>query len=140
MRFFDVWEWAGRQYQTLSGGERQRVQFARVLTQIWHPTPGVPRYLILDEPLTFLDIRHQLDFLHKLRALLSGGDLVVVGVMHDLNLAARFADQVLLIHRGRALAIGPTETVMRPELIEEAFAVRSSIHRGEAGRIHLLFE
>ncbi|MET0626622.1 MAG: ATP-binding cassette domain-containing protein, partial [Pyrinomonadaceae bacterium] len=74
MEFFDVAEFAGRDYQTLSGGERQRVNFARVLAQLWRADRDTPaahapcRFLFLDEPLTFLDIRHQMDFMKKVRA------------------------------------------------------------------------
>ena len=68
MQFFDVAHMAERSYGTLSGGEKQRVQFARVLAQIWRPLDGLNRYLFLDEPLTFLDIRHQIDFMERLRA------------------------------------------------------------------------
>src|SRR6202789_3110969 len=67
MQFFDVTDMADRSYGTLSGGEKQRVQFARVLAQIWRPLDGSIRHLVLDEPLTFLDIRHQIDFMEKIR-------------------------------------------------------------------------
>jgi iron complex transport system ATP-binding protein len=74
MRFFDVDAMADRSYGTLSGGEKQRVQFARVLAQISRPLEGSARYLFLDEPLTFLDIRHQIDFMEKVRGLcVTGG-------------------------------------------------------------------
>ena len=77
MAFFEVTEFRERDYQTLSGGERQRVNFARVLNQLWRPDSGATvsgpsyRYLFLDEPLTFLDIRHQIDFMKKLRGFAS---------------------------------------------------------------------
>src|SRR5215813_560013 len=67
MQHFDVTEFSERNYQTLSGGERQRVNFARVLTQLWNEGTSSCRYLFLDEPLTFLDIRHQIDFMKKVR-------------------------------------------------------------------------
>src|SRR5712664_3383945 len=79
MRFFDVEAMADRDYLTLSGGEKQRVHFARVLAQIWFPTPAKSRYLFLDEPLTFLDIYYPFEFMEKLRELLKHGDLIVVG-------------------------------------------------------------
>jgi iron complex transport system ATP-binding protein len=139
MRYFDVWDWAERDYLTLSGGERQRVQFARVLAQIWHPRPGASRFLLLDEPLTFLDIRYQFAFMRKLRELLKAGDLVVVGVVHDLNLAARFADRVLILKDGRLLASGtPDETLTSP-LIADAFGVSATAVR-MGDHTQLLFE
>ncbi len=139
MQWVDVWDWAQRDYQTLSGGERQRVQFARVLAQVWEPpSDGGLRYLLLDEPLTFLDIRHQLEFLTQLRALMTTGDLVVVGVVHDLNLAAHFGDHVVVMYEGRVLAAGVPAAVLTPEHIETAFGVRPTVHHVD-GRSHLVF-
>ena len=138
MRWVDVWDWAERDYLTLSGGERQRVQFARVLAQVWEAAAHEERYLLLDEPLTFLDIRHQLEFLERTRALLAGGDLVVVGVVHDLNLAARFADQVVLMDDGRVLAAGAPDEVLTPDHVARAFGVRPAVHH-VGGRRHLVF-
>lgn len=135
----DVLPWAERDYLTLSGGERQRVQFARVLAQIWEPVPGVPRVLLLDEPLTFLDIRYQFEFMHIVEALLSATDLIVVAVLHDLNLAARFASDVLLMADGRVLAQGGPSAVLTPALVETAFGIRARQMVDEDGRVHLLF-
>jgi iron complex transport system ATP-binding protein len=138
MRYVEVWDWLERDYLSLSGGERQRVQFARVLAQIWEAPPGQARYLLLDEPLTFLDIRHQLEFLERTRALLTEGTLVVVGVLHDLNLAARFADQVVVMDGGRVLAAGASEEVLTPDHVARAFGVRPVV-QDVAGRRHLVF-
>ncbi|HYK22880.1 MAG TPA: ATP-binding cassette domain-containing protein, partial [Pyrinomonadaceae bacterium] len=108
MAHFDVTEFSYRHYQTLSGGERQRVNFARVLAQLWRDgSPDVAsfcRYLFLDEPLTFLDIRHQIDFMKKVRAFAEAPDVVIVGVVHDLNLAARFADNIVMLNDARVIA------------------------------------
>jgi len=79
MDYCDVAGLAERSYPTLSGGEKQRVNFARVLAQIWEPRPDGGRYLFLDEPLTFLDIGHQIDLMRKLRELAAAPDLTVVG-------------------------------------------------------------
>ena len=127
MHFFDLQELAGRNYLTLSGGEKQRVHFARVLSQVWYPVPGRFRYLVLDEPLTFLDVHYQFDFMHKLTALLKNKDLVVVGVVHDLNLAARFADKIVLLHQGRVLADGDKEEVLTKENIKAAYRLEPVI-------------
>jgi iron complex transport system ATP-binding protein len=123
MAYFDVTDMASRSYQTLSGGEKQRVNFARVLAQVWQPQPGHSRMLFLDEPLTFLDIGHQLDFMRKIRAFAEHRDVVVVGVVHDLNLVARFADQLLLLHLGRVVAAGGVTEVLTPVHIRSAFGV-----------------
>lgn len=121
MHFFDVWDMAERDYNTLSGGEKQRVHFARVLAQIWLPVENSFRYLILDEPLTFLDIYYQFQFMQKIQELILQKDLVVVGVVHDLNLAARFADYILLINKGKVLAQGSKESVLTKENILAAY-------------------
>jgi iron complex transport system ATP-binding protein len=141
MRFFDVEGMADRSYGTLSGGEKQRVQFARVLAQIWNPVEGSSRFLFLDEPLTFLDIGHQIDFMEKVRWFASKKDVVVVGVVHDLNLAARFADRLLLLKDGRVLADGDTTTVLTTEHLRAAFGVSPVLLKNPAtGNAHLVFE
>jgi iron complex transport system ATP-binding protein len=140
MRFFDVAEMANRDYLTLSGGEKQRVHFARVLAQVWSPMPGKSRYLFLDEPLTFLDIYYQFEFMGKLRELLKAGDLVIVGVVHDLDLAARFGDSILLLHQGRVLACGPRSEVLTRENIKTAFRLDPTILRDGDKSMHLVFD
>lgn len=140
MRYFDVLDWADRNYLTLSGGERQRVQFARVMAQIWYAVSNAHRWLLLDEPLTFLDIRYQFDFLRRIRALLEAGDLVVMGVVHDLNLAARFADHIVMLAHGRVLASGTPSEVLRADLVDQAFGIRPLVQLDERGGIHLLFQ
>ena len=141
MQFFDVAGMADRSYGTLSGGERQRVHFARVLAQIWRPLEGATRVLFLDEPLTFLDIRHQIDFMRKVRVFASNKDVIVLGVVHDLNLAAQFADRLLLVHNGRILADGPTADVLTAEHLSTAFAITPVLLTNPAtGKVHLAFE
>lgn len=146
MEFFDVTEFAGRNYQTLSGGERQRVNFARVLAQLW-PTENAPtkaerpsRFLFLDEPLTFLDIRHQIDFMKKVREFASGEDVVTVGVVHDLNLAGRFADHIVLIDHGRIVKSGTPAEVLTAEHLKNAFGVEPSFVQIGGNGIHLVFD
>ena len=140
MRFFDVSDMADRDYLTLSGGEKQRVHFARVLAQIWFSVSGKSRYLFLDEPLTFLDIYYQFEFMGKLQELLKVGDLVVVGVVHDLNLAARFADSIMLLHQGKVLACGSKAEVLTRENIKTAFRLEPALLRTDDGTMHLVFE
>jgi len=141
MRFFEVEPMADRSYGTLSGGEKQRVQFARVLAQIWHPVNGVVRYLFLDEPLTFLDIRHQIDFMNKVKEFAAQKDVVVVGVVHDLSLAARFSDRLLLMHEGRILADGRPSEVLKDGYLRTAFQVSPVLLTNPAtGEQHVVFE
>jgi len=152
MEFFDVTEFGDRNYQTLSGGERQRVNFARVLAQLWRegsappaapgrpPTPPSCRYLFLDEPLTFLDIRHQIAFMKKVRGFADAPDVVTVGVVHDLNLAARFADQIVLLKHGRVVANGTAAEVLTPDRIRDVFGVEPTFIPVEQSGIHLIFD
>jgi iron complex transport system ATP-binding protein len=139
MRFFDIEDMADRNYTTLSGGEKQRVHFARVLAQIWYPVEGQLRYLILDEPLTFLDVHYQFDFMHKIRELLKQPDLVVIGVVHDLNLAAKFAHKIVLLNHGKVLAFGDKQTVLSKENIKTAYRLEPVIHH-ENGAMYLFFD
>jgi len=140
MDFFQIDEIAERNYLTLSGGEKQRVHFARVIAQIWFHVPGKSRYLFLDEPLTFLDVYFQFEFMGKLRELLAAGDLVVVGVVHDLNLAARFADKLLLLHEGRVLASGRGDEVLSRENIKTAFRLEPTLFHAAGKSLHLVFD
>lgn len=139
MQFFDVEGMADRDYLTLSGGEKQRVHFARVVSQIWYPSGKGCRYLVLDEPLTFLDVHYQFQFMHKLRELLKKQDLVIVGVVHDLNLAAKFADHLVLLNNGELLASGTKEEVLNAENMKTAYRLEPVIHNDERG-MYLFFE
>ncbi|MBV9959865.1 MAG: heme ABC transporter ATP-binding protein [Acidobacteria bacterium] len=144
MELCDVSEFSARNYRTLSGGERQRVNFARVLAQLWRDRASdlqvSCRYLFLDEPLTFLDIRHQLEFMKKVRALAEATDLVTVGVVHDLNLAARFADRIVLLNDGRVVSSGTAAEVLTTDRIREVFGVDTTFVPVEQGGIHLIFD
>jgi iron complex transport system ATP-binding protein len=141
LQFFDVEPFADRAYPTLSGGEQQRVNFARVLAQIWEPAGSGCRYLFLDEPLTFLDIRHQIDFMKKVRRFADIQDVVTIGVVHDLSLAARFADRLILMRDGIIVAQGTSEQVLTRDLIRDVFDVTPSLVPASDGRgVHLLFE
>ena len=140
MRLFEVEGLAGRDFATLSGGEQQRVHFARVLAQIWLPIPGHDRCLFLDEPLTFLDVFHQFEFMKTLQLLARRERLVIVGVVHDLNLAGRFGDRLVLLHEGRVLAAGPREEVLTRENVQRAFRLAPTVIRSEGGHPWLLFE
>ncbi|HEX8455948.1 MAG TPA: heme ABC transporter ATP-binding protein [Pyrinomonadaceae bacterium] len=152
MEFFDVTGFGDRNYQTLSGGERQRVNFARVMAQLRRahiaepatpsafPPPSSCRYLFLDEPLTFLDIRHQIEFMKQVRGFASAADVVTVGVVHDLNLAARFADQIVLLHGGRVVANGAPPEVLTADRIRDVFGVEPTFIPVEHSGVHLIFD
>ena len=114
-----------RIYPTLSGGERQRVQLARVLAQIWENT-GEPRYLLLDEPTANLDIAHQHQAL-KLAQKFADEGVGVLVILHDLNLAAQYADKILLLNRGKMVAFGTAKDVLTNEIIGSIFGVRVEV-------------
>ncbi|MBU7577095.1 MAG: ATP-binding cassette domain-containing protein [Flavihumibacter sp.] len=121
--YFELETLEGRNYNTLSGGEKQRVHFARVLAQIWNKKDAELRYLLLDEPLTFLDIYYQFNFLQKMKELIQQQPLVVVGVIHDLHLAARFAEELVLLKQGSILASGSSQKVLSSDNIYNAFGI-----------------
>ena len=111
----DVAHLAHRWIWTLSGGEYQRVRLARALAQ-------TPRLLILDEPGVSLDVRHEMELFELVRRLVDDAGLAVVMITHHVNLAARFADRVLLLHEGRPAAVGSPQDVLRADVVERVFA------------------
>lgn len=115
-----------RLYTTLSGGEKQRVQLARILAQIWEPVDNNPRYLLLDEPTNNLDLNHQHSILEIARQFADDG-VAVLAVLHDLNLASQYADQILVLKQGQALITGSPEAVLTPARIQEAFGIPVTI-------------
>lgn len=107
---------------SLSGGERQRAILARALAQ---ETP----VLLLDEPTSHLDISHQLDLLDRVRALCHSRRVTVVAALHDLNLAARFADRIVVLSRGRCVADGTPSEVLSEELLARVWGVAADLER-----------
>lgn len=128
MREANVQHLADRNYLTLSGGEKQRVQFARALAQLWTPiySQPAPSYLLMDEPTANLDLFHQHHLLQMARALTQ--KQVGVGVvLHDLNLAARYADHIVMLHDGRVVASGSPAQVLQPAVIQQVYGVRVEV-------------
>jgi iron complex transport system ATP-binding protein len=109
-----------RRYPTLSGGERQRVDYARALVQVWEDVGVGSRFLLLDEPTSSLDLARQHELLASLRAV-RRDDVGVLVVLHDLNLAARYADHLIVLRDGRLLASGAPRNVLTANLVAEAF-------------------
>jgi iron complex transport system ATP-binding protein len=105
----DRWVWS------LSGGEYQRVRIARALAQ-------EPRLLVLDEPGVSLDLQHEMGLFELVRGLVDAQGLGVLMITHDLNLAARFADSLLLLHDGRPVASGAPSDVLTQEIVETVFS------------------
>lgn len=109
-----------RNYLTLSGGERQRVHLARVMAQVWTGSEG--QTLLLDEPTSALDPLHQHTVLQAVRDFADRGGAVLV-VLHDLNLAARYCDRLVLLDAGRPFANGSPSHVLLPESLERVFGL-----------------
>lgn len=116
----DVGHLQGRGYLSLSGGERQRVHLARVLAQLWPGQGG--QTLLLDEPTSMLDPLHQHTTLQAVREFADRGAAVLV-ILHDLNLAARYCDRLLLLHNGRPQALDSPAAVLRPEPLKALFGL-----------------
>ncbi len=117
---------ADRLLGELSAGELQRVAIARALAQ-------QPAIVLLDEPTSHLDLRQQLRIGEMLRRVAHDWPLAVLAVMHDPNLAARFADRVLVLHHGRRVADGPASAALTPERLREVYGVEAEVQRGAEG-------
>lgn len=137
----DVAALAPRIFNTLSGGEKARVHLARALAQVWGPrADGAARWLLLDEPTAALDLAHQHQALRLLRDWAHDQGLGVVAVLHDLNLALRYADDVLLLARGEAACHGPVGDVLTAERIESVWDVGCTPVRTAKGLLQYLFD
>jgi iron complex transport system ATP-binding protein len=112
---------AGRAYPSLSGGERQRVHLARVMAQLMR-APGhyEPGFLLLDEPVTSLDPRHQHAVLALAREFVGQGG-GALAILHDVNLAARYADRVIVLANGRIVATGTPGEALSPAVLSPVF-------------------
>lgn len=118
---------AERFYQDLSGGEQQRVQLARVLAQIWEPVgQDGPNWLFLDEPVSSLDIGHQLGVMRLASAFAAQGGGVLT-VMHDLNLTAMFADRVVMMQGGRIVSQGTPKEVITSATLSRVYGCELSV-------------
>jgi iron complex transport system ATP-binding protein len=122
----DTLEFRDRDFRSLSGGERQRVILASALAQ-------EPETLLLDEPTTFLDLKHQLS-MYRLLAGLSRSDMLIVTVTHDLNLALQFSDRLIVLDQGRIAADGAPQDVLTTGLIAQVFGVQAELYARTEGR------
>lgn len=126
-----------RLYTQMSGGEKQRVQLARVLAQIWEPSDFGQRFLVLDEPTSAFDLSHQQLTAEIVKRLAASGVSVLV-VVHDLNLAARCADHLVILNSGLIAAEGSPEKVLSERLIREVFDVDAVISQHPVSRTPLV--
>lgn len=127
-----------RQLPTLSGGEQQRAHFARVLVQLacGEALHG-PGLLLLDEPTSSLDLRHQIDLVETARRRAARGT-AVIAILHDLNLAMRFADRILLLHGGRLAVDGDRAAAMQADTLRRIFEIDGAIEYTNNGVPFLL--
>ncbi|MGC5561479.1 ABC transporter ATP-binding protein [Streptomyces sp. FR-108] len=117
-----------RDYATLSGGERQRVLLARALAQ-------QPRLLVLDELTNHLDIRARFELLDLIRST----GITTLAVLHDLDLAARLCDRLVVLHEGAVVAAGPVLEVLTPQLLREVFGVQGETERHADGVVRITY-
>jgi iron complex transport system ATP-binding protein len=111
-----------RKINTLSGGERQRAWIAMAIAQ-------KPQILLLDEPTTFLDISHQLEVLELVQSLNKEDGITIVMVLHDINYATRYADELIVIKEGNLFARGNPGEIINHEILKEVFNVEAEINQ-----------
>lgn len=121
-----------RSFHSLSGGEQQRVFLAQALVQ-------EADLLILDEPTTYLDVHHQFEFMEYVQSLVHEGR-TVIGAVHDLEMAARFADHVQVLDRGRLTASGSPAEVMTPALLADVFRMQAKVHTTSDQLLRIAYE
>jgi len=124
--FLGISNLAMRHYNELSGGEQQKVIIARALAQ-------QPQILLLDEPTSSLDIKHQLEILCILKSLARTEERSVIVAMHDLNLASRFSDRMLMLKQGQIFAAGTPTCVLTEENIESVYGIKAQVTNSIVG-------
>ncbi|WP_339815706.1 heme ABC transporter ATP-binding protein [uncultured Imperialibacter sp.] len=138
MQEADVYHLKHRVYQTLSGGEQQRVNLARVLAQLLDQQEH-PIYLLLDEPTSSLDIAQQHGLLDIVRQRCVERGYGVAAVIHDLNLAAQYADYFLFMKNGKEVGQGPSQLMLRKEIIEHTFSYPVELIYSENSDIPMIY-
>jgi iron complex transport system ATP-binding protein len=132
MELTDTWQLRERKINELSGGERQRVIVARALAQ----ETGI---IALDEPVSHLDLRHQINLLKQIKKINLSQQVTVLAVLHDLNLAAAFSDRLILMRQGQVDCEGPSEEVLRSEIIKRVYGVEVDLIRAPGdGRLYVV--
>ncbi len=130
LRLLDIEDLAMRNFDELSAGQHQKVMLARGLVQ-------QPEILLLDEPTSNLDIKHQMEVTRILRDLSQEKDILVIMISHDLNIAAKYSDTMIMLHGGSIFAIGKPSEVITKENIKAVYGVDSEIIESH-GRPHII--
>jgi iron complex transport system ATP-binding protein len=132
LKLVDMSGFSSRSYSSLSGGEQQRVFLAQALVQ-------EADILLLDEPTTYLDVHHQFEFLQHVRSLVDSGK-TVIGAFHDLEMAARFCDHLIVFSDGTVAADGPPTEVLDSELLARVFRMNATVYLSENAALRIHFE
>ena len=130
LKLLGIEEFAMRDFNEISGGQQQKVLIARALAQ-------EADILLLDEPTSNLDIRHQLDVMEIIKKLVVEKGISAIMAVHDLNLASRYADRVIMMHRGSIFSAGNPASVLIPENIKHVYGVEAVV-RNENGRPYIV--
>lgn len=132
MELTDTWRFKDKSIKTLSGGERQRVIVARAMVQ-------QTEILLLDEPISHLDIHHQVELLDTVSSLSKDRGITVTAVLHDINMASQFSDYLILLNKGQIVSIGTSEEVITKEMIEEVYQMECCIIKNPiTGKPHVI--
>ena len=124
-----------RKFNHLSGGEQRRVHFARTLLQLWRPSNSKdPKYLLLDEPTANLDLTYEILIMDIAKKITKNGVGVLI-ILHDLNLAAKYADKIMVLKDGNTLGTGLPGDVLNSELLTEAYDIKITIQNNPL-RVH----
>ena len=112
-----------RNFNTLSGGEQRRIHFARTLLQLWRPSDAKdPKYLLLDEPTANLDLTYEVKMLNIIKEVANEGSGIML-VLHDLNLAAKYSDKIVLLSDGKIIEMGSPKDVLKAEILSEIYDI-----------------
>lgn len=130
LQMLHIEDLAMRDINELSGGQMQQVFIARALVQ-------EPDVLLLDEPTSNLDIRHQLEVMHTIKSIVRKKGISAIMAIHDLNLAARFADKIVLMNSGEIVSVGDPGSVITPATIQQVFKVEADVYE-KAGKLHVV--
>ena len=131
LKFMGIEELGARYFDELSGGEKQKVAIARAIAQ-------EPKILLLDEPTSNLDIRHQLEVMVIIRKLVQERGISAIMAIHDLNLASRFSDRLVMFKNHQVFTIGKPELVLNPENIRETYGVEAQVTNGYLNKPHII--
>jgi len=131
LKFMGIEEFASRYFDELSGGEKQKIAMARALAQ-------EPEVLLLDEPTSNLDIKHQLEVMNIVKKLVWERKISAVMAMHDLNLASRFSDSIVMLKDKKVFKVGDPKSILISENIERVYGVRAEVIKDSKGMPYIM--